>query len=354
MLAAASVSTRRVVVPRLSDLPSRPRAGAVLRQLQGETMGTTWKVKCLAPAEVTPQRLQQGIQDTLDRVVASMSHWEPGSDLCRFNRAPAGTRVQLPADLGLVLAFAVGVARDSGGACDVTAGTLVNAWGFGPGAAHRRPGFRPPTATEIAEALAPGGWRRLQLDTAHNIARQPGGLQLDLSAVAKGFGVDEVADHLRTVEVASYLVEVGGELRGAGTKPDGQPWWVALEAPDGESVAETVVALYGLSVATSGDYLRFFDSEDRRYSHTIDPRTGHPVANGVASVTVLHADCMAADALSTALMVMGLERGLAWADERDLAALFRVRRAAAGAAGSTGRSAPISEHMSKRFADLVQ
>lgn len=370
--AAASASPGLVAMPAggvmpalrtLSTLPALRTApyscaGPATRPrivvLQGLTMGTTWQVKCVPPAGLAMPGLHDGIQAVLDQVVAEMSTWEPGSNLSRFNAARPGTVVPLAANLHRVLRYAIDVARDSGGACDPTAGALVNVWGFGPGSAFASAGFEPPSAARIAAARSCSGWRRLEPDPAGRPAAvQPGGLQLDLSSIAKGFGVDQVASHLRQAGFGSFLVEVGGELRGAGIKPDGQPWWVRLEEPEARAgVVDTVVALHGLSVATSGDYRRYFDAGEARYCHTIDPRSGRPIDADTASVTVLHQECMAADALSTALMVMGWREGLAWANRRGVAALFRIRQRRSDAA--PGRSAArFSEHMTERFAGLL-
>jgi thiamine biosynthesis lipoprotein len=258
-----------------------------------------------------------------------MSHWEPDSDLGRFNRAEAGSWHVLPPAFFDVLSFAQGVARASGGAYDPGAGALVDLWGFGPQGRFDQPGFAGPGDAQIAGALGLQRARRLELDADGRRARQPGGMRLDLSAVAKGYAVDRLAWHLQSQGVAHYLVEVGGELRGAGFKPDGQPWWVALEqvedAPGAQPVP-LVLALHGLSVATSGDYRRYFEHGGRRHSHTIDPRNGRPVGHGLASVTVLHPQCMAADAWSTALGVLGPEAGMALAEAQGLAARFVHRR----------------------------
>jgi thiamine biosynthesis lipoprotein len=183
-----------------------------------------------------------------------------------------------------------------------------------------------PDAARLAHARAATGWRRLALDPVRRAAWQPGGLALDLSAIAKGFGVDRVARRLEALGLDSHLVEVGGELRGGGVKPDGQPWWVRLEhpAPDADA-PQTLLALHGLCVATSGDYRRWFDHDGQRYSHTIDPRDGRPIRHGLASVTVIHAECMQADAWSTALGVLGPQAGPTLADRLGLAARFVVR-----------------------------
>jgi thiamine biosynthesis lipoprotein len=181
----------------------------------------------------------------------------------------------------------------------------------------------------VAAALAQRASCRPRLDRVQRRLYQPGGAVLDLSSVAKGHAVDRLALRLEALGVRHYLVEAGGELRGAGVKADGQPWWVELEGvPDaiGAPIPQSVVALHGLAVATSGDYRRYFHHAQRRASHTLDPRSGYPIANDLASVTVLAPTCMAADALSTALTVMGVEAGLAYADGRGLAARFLLRR----------------------------
>ena len=312
--------------------------------LQGATMGTTWSVKLVATRGLHPAEIRSGIEARLDRVVAQMSTWEPDSDLSRFNRAAAGRWHELRDECLTVLAHALEVAGDTGGAYDPTVGPLVDLWGFGPAPRRRT---RPP-ADAIAAARARTGWERLTLDPRGRRVRQPGGVSVDLSSIAKGFAVDQVAAHLRRLGVTSYLVEIGGELRGHGAKPDGTPWWVALERPPvspgrGIGAGDLIVALHGLSVATSGDYRRFFEDGGRCYSHTIDPRTGCPVEHGLASVTVLHPECMIADALATALMVLGPAAGLAYARRRGLAALFVER-------GPRG----VEEHMTPGFAAMLE
>jgi thiamine biosynthesis lipoprotein len=151
-------------------------------------------------------------------------------------------------------------------------------------------------------------------------------VSFDLSSIAKGYAVDRLVRLLDVPDVSSCLVEIGGELRARGVKPNGEPWWVAVEIPpDLIDGPEVLIALCNLSVASSGDYRRYFDHGGRRYSHTIDPRTGSPVRHAIASVTVVHPECMLADACSTALAVMGPEAGLAFADRTGLAAQFVVR-----------------------------
>ena len=320
---------RRVLLPLQLD-DRTPPPGAAVRELHGLSMGTSWSVRLVDSAlagRAGSADLQQGLQQQLDLVVAQMSHWQLDSDLGRFNRAAAGSWQQLPAAFGEVLGFALQVSQLSGGAYDPCAGALVNAWGFGPWNRYDQPGFRAPDAATVRQLLSQRG--HVEFDISTRRVRQPGGVQLDLSSVAKGYAVDRLARYLDSQGIAHYLVEVGGELRGAGCKPDGQPWWVMLEQVDGADAAlhpaEMMLALHGLSVATSGDYRRFFHDGTVRYAHTIDPRTGMPLTNDLASVTVVHAQCMAADAWSTALTVLCIEAGMALAEQQGLAARF-VRR----------------------------
>lgn len=288
--------------------------------LAGATMGTTWSARLALPPGLAADAARAAIQQALDGVVAQMSTWDASSDLSRYNRAAAGWQA-LPGDCFHVLRHALQLAADTGGAYDPTVGPLVNAWGFGP-PPHAS---EPPSAGAIQALRQRCGWRRIRLDDAGRRAWQPGGAYLDLSAIAKGYGVDRAARALDDAGVAHYLVEVGGELRARGQRPDGQPWRVAIEVPDGSDDHALALALRGRSIATSGDYRRYRDNAGRRYAHTLDPRTGQPVDNGVASVTVVHDGCMQADALATALTVLGERDGLAYARRHDLAALFIVR-----------------------------
>lgn len=303
---------------------SRPQSSASLHTLHGQTMGTSWCVKLVASPRVDLHAMHAGIQAQLDRVVAQMSTWEADSDISRFNRAMAGTRQRLPPEFFAVLACAMETARDSDGAYDPTIGALVEAWGFGPA----QGGGDVPEESELTSAQARLGWWRIDLRPQDTSALQPGGVRLDLSAIAKGYGVDLVARHLRAAGISAALIEVGGELYGYGRKPDGGQWQVLAEAapdagPDEEAVC--VIALDDIAVATSGDYWHAFEQDGTRYSHTLDPRTGRPVETAAAAVTVIAADAMRADAWATALTVMGAEAGYRFAQQRNIAARFVVR-----------------------------
>ncbi|BBD98205.1 FAD:protein FMN transferase [Sphingobium amiense] len=266
-------------------------------------MGTSWSAQIVDP----PEECAATIETVLARVIDQMSNWEADSAISRFNRTPVGEWMALPRDMLTVLGAALEVARLSDGAFDPAVGRMVAAWGFGPGTADAAPATgraHPWTAIEMGDERA----RRLA-DVA-----------LDFSGIAKGFAVDAVAEALRGIGVDNGLVEIGGELRGIGVKPDIQPWWVDMETPPDIAVPPLRVALSGLAVATSGDYRRFRVAQGRRLSHNIDPATGEPVVDSLASVTVLHDSAMMADAWATAILVSGAGRGMALAQRHGLAA----------------------------------
>lgn len=286
--------------------------------LAGETMGTTWCVKLAAP-RVPLHALHDGIQAQLDRVVAQMSTWLLDSDLNRFNRATAGSWVALPEELFAVLRCALEIAEGSAGAFDPTVGPLVDLWGFGP--EGRRAAV--PDAAELAALRDRIGWQRLSLRAESREVLQPGGVQIDLSAIAKGYAVDLVSDFLRRRGMNSALVEIGGELYGYGRKPDGTAWRVLVEAdPDRDNDEPQVLRLQEKAAATSGDRWHRYQHEDGEFAHTLDPRSGRPVERAPVAVTVVADDAMRADAWATALTVMGAEAGLAFAREKSLAARF--------------------------------
>ena len=314
---------RTVLIPQ--DLsPAVPPPGSRIHVFEGTSMGTTWSARVAAghAGDVQP-----ALQAELDAIVAQMSHWEPDSLLSRYNRAPAGTWIALPEQFFDVVDYALWAHMASGGAYDPAAGALVDLWGFGAARRYDHTGFYAPTDAAIEQTLDQRAAARLSFDRDQRRLLQPGGIRLDLSSIAKGYAVDRLAQCLERHGVRHYLVEVGGELRGAGVKPDGHPWWVEVEGVPDSAAPQAVVALHGLSIATSGDYRQYFEHGARRVSHTLDPRTGRPVANDVASVTVLAPTCMEADALSTVLTVLGPDDGVAFAEARALAARVLVRRA---------------------------
>ncbi|HEY5798697.1 MAG TPA: FAD:protein FMN transferase [Burkholderiaceae bacterium] len=306
---------RRVLVPAHLD-PVPPPGGSVVARLEGRTMGTGWNVQYAAPAPLAG--LQAALESELIRLNDQMSHWQSGSELDRYNEGAAGSWHALSAEFFHVLHYALDLCEQTAHAFDPAAGALVDLWGFGAHGQHASGAFTPPSQGALVSALA--ARRPLALDPVTRSVLQPGGQRLDLSGVAKGYAVDHLSLLLERHGCRHYLVEIGGELRGAGMKPDGQPWWVELEQG-----VSTLAALHGLACATSGDYRRYFDYSGRRYAHTIDPRTGLAVDNGVHTVTVLAPQCMHADAWATALTVLGPAAGIALADRHGIAARILCR-----------------------------
>lgn len=306
----------------------RPQTASPALRFAGQSMGSTWSVR-VAGGPFDPAleaAAQQAVVDALDGVVARMSTFDPQSEIGRFNRHLAGTDFAVSPDTMAVIGHAHQVARLSDGAFDPTVAPLVRAWGFGADARSRGAA---PTAAELDAAL---GWQHLRLDAARGSVRKAlPGLQIDLSGIAKGHAVDRAAQALDTLGLARYMVEAGGEIRTRGLNAEGRPWQIAVERPDSwPQRVHRVVPLQGLAIATSGDYRNFYEHDGRRVHHEIDPATRAPAAHRVASVSVVHDECRHADAMATALFVMGPERGLALAREQRLAALFIVREPGGG------------------------
>lgn len=271
-------------------------------------MGTQWSLQIVTP----PPDAAEVVEATLAALIASMSHWEPSSALSRVNAAPVGVWQAIPADLAKVLDAALAIGRLTGGAFDPAAGRLAELWGFGPSG----PRAAAPPDGAIAALLDAAG----PIERREGAVRRMGDVTLDLSGIAKGHAVDRVANALAARGAQDLLVEIGGEFVGRGIRPDGQPWWVELENPPGLALPPLRVAAHGVAVATSGDYRRFIPAGARRLGHTLDPRTGYPIANGVVSASVVAADCMHADGWATALTVLGPEEGMTVAAREGLAA----------------------------------
>lgn len=310
---------RRVAIPRQLSISALRRPTGALQALGGTTMGTSWCLK-FAGAPGLDARLRPLIQQGLDRVVAQMSPWERQSDLSRFNDGPCHSWQPLPLEFRTVMDCALRIAEETEGTCDLTLGALIDLWGFGPAARHNEV----PSHELIETALGASGWQNLVSDPARGLMRQTA-LRLDLCGIAKGFAVDLIVRTLREHGIPDALVEIGGELSGHGVKPDGTPWWVTVDRGT-TNHAPLIVALHGLAIATSGCE-RNFASAGVIYSHTVDPRTGRPVDNGMVTATVLHESCMQADAYATALMVMGPDRAMAFANAKQLPAIIRYQRA---------------------------
>jgi thiamine biosynthesis lipoprotein len=307
----------------------RPGAAAPAYAFAGPTMGSTYSVKIAGAALSGAARAaaRDAVDAALSAVDEAMSTHRPDSELSRFNAHASTSPFALSADTYAVFALAQEVSAATGGAFDVTVAPVVDAWGFGPAGDKRIVG-----AAESA-ALAPRvGWSQLALDAGTGtVAKARPDLAADLSGVAKGYAVDRAARALDALGIGNYMVEAGGEIRARGHNGDGRPWQIGIERPDAmPQRACFVVPLADRSIATSGDYRIYFERDGRRYCHEIDPRAGAPIRNGLASVSVVAADCGRADALATGLIVLGADEGLALAERHGIAACFIVRDAAGG------------------------
>jgi thiamine biosynthesis lipoprotein len=297
--------------------------------LQGETMGTTWEIRVAGPGlgEALADEIRAETERRLAEVDGWMSDWNPESEISRFNAYRGTDPFPVSFETAEVVAYAVEVSKISGGAFDTTVGPLVALWGFGRGA---RSG-PPPTDEEIDARIRHIGARIVRVGRGNPRAggflrKSDPETEIDLSAIAKGYGVDHVAGGLAALGRKHFLVEIGGELRAVGERPGGGPWRIAIERPldQGRAIQE-IVELRDQAMATSGDYRIFYLEGDRRISHTIDPRTGRPVSNGVASATVVAPSATVADAWATALMVLGPDPGLQMATQEGLGAMLMVR-----------------------------
>ena len=300
--------------------------GEVLH-LSGQTMGTTWSATILpAPAGTEAAALQQLLQGRLDQLNGLMSTYDPQSELSRFNDRLSSDWFPLAEETARVVALALEISTLTGGAFDVTVGPLVELWGFG--AAPRGAGL--PAEEQIREALAGVGYSKVRLRRQPPaVSKQAAQLRIDLSAIAKGYAVDALAELLEQQGIRNYLVEIGGEMKVAGRRGDGFPWRIAIEAPlEGRREVAAVFPLTGTALASSGNYRNFYVEDGQHYGHTLDPVSGRPVRHRLASVTVLDRDCARADALATALMVMGVDEGRRFCEEHHVAAYFQVHEQA--------------------------
>ena len=289
--------------------------------IRGQTMGTTFQVK-LPDTGLDREKLDVEINALLSEVNRQMSTYQKDSEITKFNRAKTTDWVGISEDFGYVLQVAKQVGDWSDGAFDVTVGPLVNLWGFGPEAVPEQI----PAEDEILARMATIGYQKISVQANRKAVRKEmPNMYCDLSAVAKGFGVDKVASYLEGLGVQAYFVEIGGEVKVKGRHVDGGRWRVGIATPTAQGGLQKVVELEDLALATSGDYHNYFEKDGKRYSHTIDPRTGKPITHRLASVSVIHAECAYADALATAMNVMGPEKGFAFALEQNLPVFLLIK-----------------------------
>ncbi len=288
--------------------------------LQGNTMGTTYNIKVVGE-NLDSGKLQQGIDEKLKQLNQEMSTYIADSELSKFNRSTSLEPVKVSTGLARVVKEAMRLGELSNGALDVTVGPLVNLWGFGPE-------YRPETVPSdelLSTTKASIGLDKLTFENGL-LAKKIPGLYVDLSTIAKGYGVDLIAEFIETHGINNYLVEIGGEMRLKGFKHTGELWHVAIEKPlSTERAIHQIIVPKDNAVATSGDYRIYFEADGQRFSHIIDPKTGKPINHKLVSVTVIHPSSMTADGLSTAMMVMGEEKALAFAEKNDLAVYIIVK-----------------------------
>jgi len=290
----------------------------------GSTMGTQYSITVVEPGALSAADIKRQVDDLLEGINRSMSTYDPQSELSRLNAMNTTDWLAISEPLHRVLSAALAVGRKSGGAFDVTVGPLVDLWGFGP-EVHTTI----PDPADIERTRARVGLDKIELrDRPAALRKQRGDVAIDLSGIAKGYGVDAVAELLEKLGVTDYLVEIGGELRARGSNRSGQPWRIGIEDPTADSrTISHAIRLTKSGMASSGNYRNFFVHDGVRYGHTIDPHTGQPVHHSLAGVTVLDDSAMTADAWATAMMTLGFARGQALAREFGLAVLFFVARA---------------------------
>jgi thiamine biosynthesis lipoprotein len=289
--------------------------------LNGETMGTRYTAVFYSAEGADLTAIGATLLTSVDQVDRQMSTWNPASDLCRLNAAPEDVWIAVPAELAQVLETGVQVGQDSHGAFDIGMGELVEQWGFGP--AQRVPGSLPRTLHALSCRPTHA---TLDVDRVRQRVRKRAPIAIDLSGIAKGFGVDQLAHCLDGWGIANYLVGIDGEMRACGGKPGGDAWTVAIEKPSfGIREVSGVMALQDTAIASSGDYRRWIELDGKHYAHTMHPGLRQPLANRLAAVTVLAPSCMLADAWATALLVLGETDGPRVAREQRIDALFVLR-----------------------------
>ncbi len=303
-------------------------------------MGTSYSVKLVALRPQTDADvLKAQIDSSLAKIEQRMSTYRTDSELSLFNRSESTDWVEVSAELCGVIEQALSVSEITG-AFDITVGPLVNLWGFGP--SDTLP--EPPAAATIAETLQDTGFELIHSDCAMPAIRKDRvGVYVDLSAYAKGYAVDQIVTLLSDHGLENYMVEIGGELRMRGHNAGGKLWSVAIEKPaDFETAVQTIVRLTDAAIATSGDYRNFFVFAGQRFSHTIDPHTGYPVTHNTAAVSVISDTAAFADAMATAMLVLGVDEGLALAEREGIAAYFLLRT-----------DSGVEEYATQAFADAT-
>ncbi|MEM7082056.1 MAG: FAD:protein FMN transferase [Pseudomonadota bacterium] len=298
--------------------------------LNGQTMGTTYHVSIAnAPRGLSAREVGEAVEDTLSQVNSQFSNWLPDSDVSRFNRHASTDPFTLSDAFHDLLDIADEVHSASDGYFDLTLAPVVELWGFGPEARDKEA----PTAHAIEQArLLTGQKRVLRRDRrAQTLTKMTPSVSLNVASIAKGAGIDALAQQFIHLGLTDFMIEIGGDLRVVGLGPRGTPWRIGIETPAASRAVSDIVTISNRSMATSGDYRNYFDEDGVRYSHILDATTGRPITHSTASVTVLADTAARADAWATALLAAGRKRGVMIAEQQGIAALFLDRTIAVDA-----------------------
>lgn len=295
------------------------RKKAEFYELQGQTMGTFYHIKIRCQTKIDQKKLSQKIKQELRKINQQMSVFIPDSEINQINSTQKNKEIKLSPEMHLVLQTAQRINKETQGAFDPTIEPLIELWGFGKNR-HKKI----PSSTEIKQAKEHSGFEKLYINTqANSLIKKQDEITLNLSAIAKGYGVDRLAACLKAEGINNFIVEIGGEVKTSGTKtPQGQDWNIAIESP----IEKIILNLKDNAVATSGNYHNFYEKNGQKYGHTLSPQTGYPVNNELVSATVVAPSCMEADAYATAFMVMGEKKALDFAKQHNLAVILLSRK----------------------------
>lgn len=312
--------------------------------LEGQIFGTYFQVSIGTQHEFAEDEVRDGVLAVLNEIDRQMSTYREDSVLNQVNQSPLGEPVVVPDKLFYVLALGYDIAEISGGAFDYTVGGLVNLWGFGPEGRVTKA----PNTEELEQRLAQVGYRYVELDHAQQTVTRHSDVFIDLSGIAKGYAVDEVSDYLLSLGIENHLVNIGGDLIAQGQRSSEQQWRIGIEAPnDNQQVVRHILPLHNVAMLGSGDYRNYFEENGVRYSHTINPATGRPIAHRLAAVHVLGDNAAEADAFATVLLVLGEQEGLKFANDHDIAALFVYR-------DGSGFESAMSDRFEQNHADTME
>lgn len=295
--------------------------GDSMESFGGPTMGSTYSIKYVRRAGLPAAAdVRVEVEKILADIDRQLSTYRSDSDIERFNDLPANRCQKMPASILKLIRVGEQLSEQSEGSYDLTVEPLLNLWGFGPQGREEKV----PAEQALAQARQRVGYQHLRIE-GDQLCKDAA-VEVDFNSIAAGYAVDTIAARLEALGIHDYLAEATGELKAAGKKLDGSSWRIALEEPrDDQQVAERIVAVDGFGLSTSGDYRNYFEQGGRRYSHTFDARTGAPVSNTLASVTVIHPSALMADCLSTLLLILGPEHGWDYAEKHDIGAFFVIR-----------------------------